>query len=181
MDTKTAEYNFKLIDKHPTGNFYVNDKGKIVEISKWNLIGRLIKYCNNRNGGVQRKVNAAITETLQTVNVTLDQKQAILSKISKSRGIPLQLLDHKIQNIASLEKPGFRVIAKSPVVVTTPPVIMTKAPVTVTMPVTGFANGGNTCFLAAAMQVLRNIPVVHEHLDRKANLRRDMMENLTRR
>lgn len=147
MNVKTAEYNFNLINKHPNGNFYLNKKEKIVEISKWNLIGRLIKYCKNRNGAIRRKVNSAILETLQTVNKTPDQKQTVLSKLSKSRGISLQLLDQKVQN---LQKP-----------VTTP---------TVTMPITGFANGGNTCYLAAALQVLRNIPVVHEHLDRKAPL-----------
>lgn len=168
MDIKTAEKNFYLIDKHPKGNFYVNKNDKIIEISKWNLIGRIIKHYSNRNGDVREKVNSIILETLKVVNKEPLQKQAVLDKIAKTRGISLQVLDEKIQNITAPVKED----NKPSRVPSAPSVekIDKPNPVAITMPVTGFANGGNTCFLAAALQVLRSIPVVHEHLDRKAPL-----------
>jgi hypothetical protein len=164
MDNITAEKNFNLIDKHPKGNFYVNKHGKIIEIGKWNLIGRVIKHYSNRNGAVRRKVNDTIVETLRVVKKEPLQKQALLLKLANFRGISMQVLDEKVQNAATAKilknLPSSNLQPTAAVDTLDKPSL-----ISITMPKVGFVNEGNTCYLAATLQILRNIPVIREHLN----------------
>jgi|EndMetStandDraft_5_1072996.scaffolds.fasta_scaffold800311_1 hypothetical protein len=64
MDNDCAMRNAQLIIDNPNGNFTISSRGLEV-ISKFNIMGRLIKWIQDRRGGVTAKVNEIANETLK--------------------------------------------------------------------------------------------------------------------
>lgn len=58
-------------------NFNVDNEGRLSVISKWNLIGRLVKWVRDWNGDVTAKINEAIKETFDGIRESNAQNKFI--------------------------------------------------------------------------------------------------------
>lgn len=63
MDINLAKKNLEKFNAHPDGIFTVSKKEKLVHISSWNLLGRFVKWIQNRHGEITTKVQEVIKES----------------------------------------------------------------------------------------------------------------------
>ena len=68
MDIDLVKQNATILFNAADRNLTCDGKGEISVISKWNLIGRLIKWMSNRDGSVTKKVCRAAFETLVEID-----------------------------------------------------------------------------------------------------------------
>ena len=69
MKSSVVEFNLSNLYNHPNGNFTADKEGKLIRISKWNVIGRIIKYISDRFCGncITNRVNEVILKTFQQI------------------------------------------------------------------------------------------------------------------
>jgi|694.fasta_scaffold16970_8 hypothetical protein len=72
MKTNNTQSNAELILNHLSENFTVSGK-KLILISHWNFIGRLIKFVKNLDGSVDRAVEARILVTFEKLHKKTDR------------------------------------------------------------------------------------------------------------
>lgn len=64
--------NARLLHANPGASLISLPTGELVQLSKWNLCGRLLRWLRNFKGAEDLKVNQAVYETLIKVKALMD-------------------------------------------------------------------------------------------------------------
>lgn len=82
MKTNIANNNANLIISNPHGNF-TTSRDKLILLSRYNIIGRIVKWIQNIRGGVDSNVNEVAGRTLNGLT-DLDLRRELCKTMNKT-------------------------------------------------------------------------------------------------
>lgn len=109
MNNKIEEKNVNILWNYSKFEYTIDKKGKLIPISRWNLIGKLIKMILDRNGELTKRIHEAVRQTLEFIQKSNEDHKLVYVR---NQGKDFLSIFHDVERFYSSHYPSYLLAQK---------------------------------------------------------------------